>query len=84
MRPFASTRWSTTFSKVKQCCTASSFGAGMLVTEERWEKVACNAVVDFVISHNASELFLSPNSSVCNVMVANALPEVCEVGRTKT
>ena len=56
--------------------TASSFGAGMLVTEERWENVACKAVVDFVISHNANELFLSPTSSVCNVTTASALPEV--------
>jgi hypothetical protein len=52
----------------------------MFETDVRFENVACNAVVDFVISQSANELFLSPNSSVRRVTMANALGEV---GRTK-
>jgi hypothetical protein len=55
----------------------------MFETVESWENVACNAVVDFVISHNARELFLSPNSSVRRVTIASALGNVCDVGRAK-
>ena len=70
---------------IKHCKghTASSFGEGMLWTEDKWEKVACNAVVDFVMSQRARVLFSSPNSSVCRVIVANAVGSVCDVGRTK-
>lgn len=52
----------------------------MFETDARCENVACNAVVDFVISQSANELFLSPYSSVRRVTTANALGED---GRTK-
>ena len=53
------------------------------MTLERLEKVACNALVDFVTSHKAKELLVSPNSSVRIVIVANALARVCDVGSIK-
>jgi hypothetical protein len=55
----------------------------MFEIDVRCENVACNAVVDFIISQSAKELFLSPNSSVRRVTMANALGNACEVGRTK-
>src|SRR5271170_1936886 len=55
----------------------------MLCTEDSCEKVACNAVVDFVISHRVNELFVSPYSSVLTVTVPNSLGWLCDVGRTK-
>ena len=55
----------------------------MFETDVRCENVACNAVVDFVISQSANELNLSPNSSVRKVTTANALGNACDVGSTK-
>jgi hypothetical protein len=55
----------------------------MLDTVESCENVACNAEVDFTTSQSARSLFLSPNSFVRIVTVANALGSVCDVGRTK-